>query len=240
MMAFSQTGSPADTLACVEVKSTPVTVRGRSMVEVELTNHCSDDITAYKVGLSDGYGSEPVQVAVREDLLNLLCWKLLGQKLGPPTPYRPNDIFRRGQSTRLQLAVPTSSPKYLSQPSVTAIVFLGRTAVGDGEAVRNILDDRKAYLEGLVSIQRQLAAVGDLAKDKERFRNHVRSTKDLRERAAMSSNERLAKDWMDDAERYSEIAPTNESWQVYIAGKAKELDRQIEIYKEHSTLDGAK
>jgi hypothetical protein len=45
---------------------------------------------------------------------------------------------------------------------------------------------------------------------------------------------------MDDAERYSEIAPTNESWQVYIAGKAKELDRQIDVYKQHCILDAAK
>jgi hypothetical protein len=239
LMAFSQTGSAADTLACVEVKSTPVTERGRSMVDVELTNHCSDDITAYAVGLSDRYGTEPAATIRTDDLVNLLYLRLWERKGVATDPYDPNDILRRDKALRLRLAVPPNSPKYLGEASVLALVFLEGTAIGDSGAIQTVLDGRREYLEGLVAIKRQLEALGEVVADKERFRERVRATKDMRERAALAHSEQVARDWMENAERASE-SPYLQSWQVYMDAKVKALDHQIDIYTKHSTLYGAK
>jgi hypothetical protein len=236
LMAFSQTSSAADTLACVEVKSKPITKRGRSMVDVELTNHCSDDITAYAVGLSDRYGTEPVRTVEGCDLLITMGVQYAQE----PDPYNPHDIFRRGKTIRLQLAVPEASPKYLGEASVTALVFLGRTSVGDANEIQTVLKMRKEHLEGLVSIKRQVESFGEVMADRERFRDRVKSTKGMREEEEMSLNERGLRVWMDNIVSYSEVAPSNESWVAFVEAEMKELDRKIQIYKEHCTLDGAK
>mgnify|MGYP001767572895 CR=1 FL=1 len=49
LQALAQPGAVPDTLACVTVKSEPIYYNGIPMVDVALTNNCSDDITAIAV-----------------------------------------------------------------------------------------------------------------------------------------------------------------------------------------------
>jgi hypothetical protein len=236
LMSFTQPSKTTDTLACVEVKSTPINYLRRAMVDVELTNHCSDDITGYVVGLSDRYGTEPVATSEGCDLLPALAMRPARQ----PDPYNPTDILRRGKALRLRLAVSPNTPKYMGEASVLALVFLDGTAVGDSGAIQSLLQMRKEYLEGLVSIKRQLETFGEVMADRERFRDRVKESKDMRDRTEMSFNERRVSDWMDNIVSYSEVAPSNESWVAFVEAEVKELDRKIQIYKEHCTLDGAR
>lgn len=234
LAAVAQSSGTRDTLACVAVKSEPIIYQGISMVDVELTNHCSDDITAYAVGLSDRVGSEPVRLTERSNLLNLLVF---GEPGATRDPYHPNDVLRNGKAIRFRLAVPRHTPKYLGEVSVMALVFLGTNAIGDSEVIRSIRDDRKQYLQGLVSARGQLGDFGDLASAKARLRERARPTTEVPDAGRISTSERVVKNEMNQLGQYAGFAKSEEDWRRYIAGKFKKLDLMIDLYTKHSQLE---
>jgi hypothetical protein len=201
-----------------------------SMVDVELINGCADDITAYGLGLSDRAGSEPVRQVQHTDLLNLL------EEHGEPLdPYIRNDILRRGRSIRVRLPVPDNTPKYLGEASVTSIVFFSKPAVGDPWIIQAIVEHRRDYLEGLIAAKTQLAPFRELVSGRGRFRARASA---VREPGAtrLTTGERLTKDELDKAAQYSEVADSQESWELYLSGRVRKIDRKIDIYTKHSQV----
>jgi hypothetical protein len=187
-------------------------------MDFTLTNGCGKDVTAVAVQLRPVNGDPSAVGPITLDSLDALVI---------PADERSGDILHSGQSSTHQwVNYPEKgfSASSLSA-SVTCVLFLDRTAVGDKQDIRRVLDHRSmAYARRFQLGQQILAKISDFDTAAVYFRDA---------HPVLGSYEEQYVVKFANAFRRTQSRGV---WSDYIAQQTAMIEQLIALYKEHSQL----
>jgi hypothetical protein len=208
----ARAGALEPSCVAVHLKDGPPVSHGEPLLDITLTNECGKDVTSFTIRLRAA--NESPRLGRRGTMNELLAALVI------PAEERAYDILRSGQSATFTMYPERAGRTALSvSASISCLVFIDRTAVGDKEEIRNALDIRRHEVAEYELGQQVLAKASDFDADTVYFRDTHPKAGSLEELFVVKFSQ---------AFRHM----SQEDWSTYISQQTEMNERLIALFKE--------